>query len=365
MEKTETAEAIEIKAARWVARLDRAGDDPVARADVGHALEAWLGDDVRRRGAYFRAASAWAMLDRASILGRAASGAKDDAFSGGDSSWQEWDDDQFDDEYRRYDQMQVSEVVRPSISRRAAFRWGGGALAASLVAGVTGSAVLGPGTKRDNTGGEVIATRIGEIRRVPLVDGSLASVNTQSQIIVEYKPKERKVALAKGEAWFRVAKNPDRPFVVEAGDVRARAVGTAFSVRKTDEGVTVQVTEGRVAVWRVGDEDNVDYVDAGSRAFVAAVLPQTKISEDPPAINRSLAWRQGELAFDGDTLGEAAQEFNRYNRVQIRIDDPALASEKLVGRFRTDEPDAFARAASTTLDADVQFVGGEIRLYRR
>src|SRR3546814_7113773 len=82
-----------------------------------------------------------------------------------------------------------------------------------------------------------IQTAIGEIRRVPLSDGSLAAVNTQTTLDVTMKPEVRQVALKDGEAWFQVAKDRARPFVVEIGDVRVRAVGTAFAVTRTAAGV--------------------------------------------------------------------------------------------------------------------------------
>src|SRR3546814_1649845 len=128
-----------------------------------------------------------------------------------------------------------------------------------------------------------IQTAVGEIRRVPLSDGSLAAVNTQTSLDVTMKPQVREIALNDGEAWFQVAKDRARPFVVEVGDVRVRAVGTAFGVKRTAGGVDVQVTEGVVEVWRVGDEGHIQRVAAGSRVFVApdkAIVPVVAASEE-------------------------------------------------------------------------------------
>src|SRR3546814_15118414 len=83
------------------------------------------------------------------------------------------------------------------------------------------------------------------------------------------KPEVRQVALKDGEAWFQVAKDRARPFVVEIGDVRVRAVGTAFAVKRTAAGVDVPVTEGVVEIWRVGDEANIQRVKAGARGLIA------------------------------------------------------------------------------------------------
>ncbi|MDB5582302.1 MAG: iron dicitrate transporter FecR [Bradyrhizobium sp.] len=320
MSKRETAEAINDRAAEWVAQIDRAGADPKLQAE----LDAWLAGDPRRRGAYFRAQSTWTMLDRASALGAG---------------------------YRGVD------VEQPSWVSRRGVIWGGGAMAASLAATVAGI-TLWPRAP------EHIETALGEIRRVPLKDGSLAAVNTQTRLAVNLKPDIRQISLDHGEAWFQVAKDRARPFVVSAGDVRVRAVGTAFSVRRLDQGADVQVTEGVVEVWSVGDEANIRRVAAGSRAFVRNDTGPQQVAEASTEIDRSLAWRSGQLIFDGDTLQQAAAEFNRYNTVQVTIDDPALAQEKLVGRFRTNEPDAFARAAASMLGARATVGHDQIKLSR-
>jgi transmembrane sensor len=229
MSERETAEAIEADAIAWVARLDRAGDEACLEAE----LAAWLGDDARRRGAYFRAQAAWRMLDRASVLRGSAQQASAEPASG-DSYAEERDDGEF------------VEAV-PFISRR---RLLFGGLAA---AGVAGLFVLG----RSDWDMPVqrIETAIGEIRRVPLEDGSMAAVNTASRLAVRLQPDTRQVELAQGEAWFQVAHDAARPFVVEAGDVRVQAVGTAFSVRRTAAGADIQVTDGTVEVWSVAQPE--------------------------------------------------------------------------------------------------------------
>src|SRR3546814_16020939 len=102
------------------------------------------------------------------------------------------------------------------------------------------------------------------------------------------KPKVRQIALKSGEAWFQVAKDRARPFVVEIGDVRVRAVGTAFSVRREANGVDVQVTEGVVEVWRVGDEANIRRVSAGPRAFVAPDKAVVSVAAATAEIARAL-----------------------------------------------------------------------------
>lgn len=323
MSGRETPQAIHDSAIEWVARIDRSGDDPDAQAE----LAAWLAGDERRRGAYYRAQVAWTMLDRASAL--RANLTEDEEAEAGRGMW---------------------------LSRRHLI-WGGGAAAASVAAAMLGIRFRPHPTER-------IETAIGEIRRVPLKDGSLAAVNTQTRLAVSLRPEIRQVSIQQGEAWFQVAHDRARPFIVEAGDVRVKAVGTAFSVRRTSNGADVQVTEGVVEVWSVGDEANVRRVSAGARTFVSDTTGPAPAAEASVAIDRSLSWRNGQLVFDGDTLGQAAAEFNRYNTVQVEVADPALAQEKMIGRFRTNEPDAFARAAAQILGAHAEIGSDRIVLSR-
>src|SRR3546814_10232647 len=103
-------------------------------------------------------------------------------------------------------------------------------------------------------GGTSYATSGGEIRRGPLADGSIAAINTASAIDVKLDDAARHVRVVEGEAWFQVARDKQRPFVVAAGRARVRAVGTAFSVRRRAGGADVLVTVGGVEVWADGAE---------------------------------------------------------------------------------------------------------------
>lgn len=318
MSERETAQAISDRAAEWVARLDRDGSDARARAE----LEAWLAGDERRRGAYFRAQAAWHMLDRASVLGA------------GQAHEQERDEGE-----------EREPAGRGGWLPRRGFLWGGGAVAAaSLAFAILGPGLLSPPTQR-------IETALGEIRRVPLDDGSLAAVNTQTTLEVTLTPEVREIELARGEVWFQVAKDRTRPFVVDAGEVRVKAVGTAFAVHRTGTGVDIQVTEGTVEVWREGREAALRRVSAGMRTFVGKATGAAPVVTASEEIDRSLSWRTGQLVFEGDTVAEAAAVFNRYNAVKLEVADAALGREKMIGRFRTNEPEAFARAVATLMDA--------------
>jgi len=319
MSSIRSASEIDEEAADWAARVDARG------LDVAHdpELQAWLSGDARRAGALLRAQAAISFLDRGRALASVA--------------------------------PSVEAVVAERPNRRALIA-GVGGMAAALIGGV-GLWAARP---------QRLDTRLGEIRRVPLADGSLVAINTKTALEVAMKPRSRRIVLKEGEAWFQVAKDPERPFVVAAGSVRVRAVGTAFSVRRGDEagdGVDIMVTEGVVEAWVEGDSAPRRRLSAGSRLILASAVSPT-VAESPSEIERSLAWRNGEIALDGESLEQAARLFNRYNSRQIVIEDPVLARERFVGLFQTNEPESFAAAVAATLGAVVRDDDAAIRISR-
>lgn len=193
-------------------------------------------------------------------------------------------------------------------------------------------------------------TAVGGLAAVPMSDGSRITLNTNSEIRVAVSKTERRVELEHGEAFFEVASDPARPFVVEAGDKRVIAIGTKFSVRR-EEGrrgeVVVVVTEGRVrvesaATGLVRTMVPPAEVSAGSiaRSADAAVL----IQEKPlPETEEILSWRSGYLIFRDTALSDAVAEFNRYNTNQIVIEDAAVAGIRIGGNFRSTNVEAFVR----------------------
>jgi len=219
----------------------------------------------------------------------------------------------------------------PPVTRRLAM----GGIAASLIAGI------GTLAWRFADKGDHYATGIGERRTVTLADGSLMRLNTDTAVTVDLAHERRSIRLLRGEASFDVAHDQSRPFVVAADEARVRAVGTAFTVRLRPNLTEVTVSEGIVGV-RDGDRSE-RHVAAGNAAAVrrgtVAVTALNHID-----IQRRLAWQDGRLSFDGDTLEQAVDEFNRYRTVPIVIGDPALAGVRIGGTFRSDRSGDFARA---------------------
>jgi transmembrane sensor len=182
-------------------------------------------------------------------------------------------------------------------------------------------------------------TAVGGLASVPMADGSKVILNTDSQIHVEVNQHERRVDLERGEAFFEVAKDASRPFVVHAGNKRVVAVGTQFSVRREADDLQVVVTEGKV---RIESSGSPQAVVAGTvaRASEAGVLLK---KEDIAQAEESLSWRTGTLVFREMTLADAVAEFNRYNTHKIVIEDASVGSLEVAGSFRADNVDAFVR----------------------
>ena len=308
-------DAIETAAARWVARMDRTPDDPVLAREV----EGWCAEHPRHAGALLRARAVWSGIDADDVD----DGSIDGAFETG-----------------------------PSWPRRRVLAAGGGLAVAAAAVGA-----VWLGTRGDTA----LATKVGERRIARLDDGSTVVLNTASRTHVRMTPEQRSVALDDGEAWFAVAKDHARPFIVSAGDVRVRAVGTAFAVRRHVGRAEVTVTEGRVRVWSVAAPERFVTLDAGKHAVVADAsgTAETVVSAAKPA--ETLAWRKGEIVLDGMTLGDAAAEFNRYNTRQLSVEAP-LADRRIVGWFRTDDMDGFARSAAAMTGARIERDGSDLRV---
>jgi transmembrane sensor len=308
---------IDNEAFSWVVRKRVRGLDDAETAQ----FDAWCKADTRHLGAYARAMAIHNAVHLAT--GNGAFPARPGDFDSGHPS-----------------------------SRRRNLVLGG--LAASLVAmaGKFGYSAMQAGT--------VLITAKGEFRRVPLQDESIANINSGSQLEVAFTQQQRTINLSKGEAWFEVAKDASKPFIVEAGDARIRAVGTAFSVRRLASGSEVLVTEGTVEVWSKDGTAQRRLVTAGEHAFLAQDARAIPVTRQPDEVNRRLAWREGKLVLNRQTLGEAVADFNRYSTKPIVIVDPALQDKRLIGQYQLDAPELFAKDVSTILDVPVVITAKKI-----
>ncbi|WP_407352495.1 FecR family protein [Luteimonas sp. R10] len=198
------------------------------------------------------------------------------------------------------------------------------------------------------SGDPVYHTAVGEQRTLVLDDGTRIALNTDSRIAVSYGEDERHIRLERGEALFEVARQPGRPFVVQAGEDRVRALGTTFVVRRDRGHLAVALIEGRVEVSRPSPQGQARPVHAtvlspGERITLGPDIRQTV---DRPRIEAMAAWRRGEAMFNNATLAEAIAEINRYGGAPVRLEDPVLGQLRVSGVFATRDPAEFARTVA-------------------
>ncbi|MBI5423127.1 MAG: FecR domain-containing protein [Opitutae bacterium] len=188
------------------------------------------------------------------------------------------------------------------------------------------------------------------IEKRTLEDGTVVSLNRGAVLEVNFAPEERRVHLVRGEANFAVAKNPLRPFIVQAAGVNVRAVGTEFNVRLDPKAVEVLVTEGKVEVTpppaAAAVRTTPPLVEEGQRTVVSlepsAAAPQV-LRVDAAERERALAWQPRLLDFTDQPLADIVAEFNRRNPVQLVLADPSLRALRLTVTFRSDNVEAFVR----------------------
>ena len=199
---------------------------------------------------------------------------------------------------------------------------------------------------------------IASARTMDLADGSVATLSHDARIAVDLGSATRRITLTAGEATFKVAKDPSRPFVVQSGDVFAQATGTVYSVSRVDAtGGRVKVREGSVLVWSRDERDQAVLLHAGGELI---------LNPGPPAPPGLMAARPlpppqlAQISLDNVTLASAAERFNRVNDVKIVIADPALGEKRIVGLFAANDPEQFVRAVAAIHDADVTRNGSNI-----
>jgi transmembrane sensor len=196
-----------------------------------------------------------------------------------------------------------------------------------------------------------ISTETGEQRSVTLDDGTRVSLNTNTRLSVHYTKSERQIRLETGEAFFDVAKNPHRPFVVLAGNQSVIALGTSFMVRRDEGVVDVTLVEGKVTVTTEDVSDtlvtppaNGQVLAPGERLRIAGARPTL----DRPSIDALTAWRRGEVVLDHTRLADAVDEMNRYSREKLIISAPGSGDILVSGIFRAGDSARFARAIADT-----------------
>ena len=318
-------DAIETAAAEWLVERD-AGFTP-GRAS---AFAAWCAADPRHEAAVLRTECALDLIGempaiRAPLAARLA---------------------------------EETKIVRPAFFRVPG--WSAGLAAALTLAAVVWWTFPSPAPATQH-----YATAPTRQQQVALVDGSVMNLNVSTNVQVALTPADRRVTLTAGEAHFAVAHDTFRPFIVSAGGVSIRAVGTAFSVRLGDHGVEVLVTEGKVEITRDdGDSTPAPALPAAHPLLVAgertlilrdatpADAQVERVSTD--ALQAAVRWHSQVMTFTNLPLRDAVTLFNRRNTQQLILADAALGERKIGGTFAADQVEAFVRLLAQDGDIAVE-----------
>lgn len=336
---------IQAAAARWLARRD-AGFSPAERA----AFELWLQESPAHAAAWRELDAPWRRLDQLRQLGLAPAMMTELAARA---------------QRRR---LRVQRRVLMGLAAAAVVTLGlflrpapeGAPLAATQHLRETAAGA-------DDTGRAVIIRA--EVR--VLADGSVVELNDQALVNINYTAGRREVHLISGDAHFTVVADAARPFVVKAGAIQVRAVGTAFAVERAERAADVVVTEGRVGVDRIGDDPaNMEELQltAGHRVVMPYAAGEGKPVVEPISaadLALRLQWRGPRLRLSGATLAEAVTLLNQLNRVQLTIADPTLAELRFSGTFRADNAEGFVRLLESNYGVEREQTSREAMVLRR
>lgn len=329
MKKSSELTDIEARAADWIAERDR-GDGQLS-PERQAALDDWLGAATAHRVAFLRLDRAWQRADRLRALQGAAPAFKPSPPLLPHRARWAW-------------------LARPPVQRSVA------GLSLATLALVLGLNFIGPRPQTVD-----YATARGQRESVMLADGSRLTLNTATQLRTEVTPQTRRVWLESGEAFFDIAHDAQRPFIIHAGKQRVTVLGTKFSLQRDGDKLRVAVLEGRVQVQTEQSSSRPMVLARADTALAdAGNLLVTKVS--PQQLSASLGWLQGKLVLNEVSLAEAARQFNRYGSKQLVIKDTAAARIVIGGVFEAGNVEAFARLLHAGFGLQVQIEGEEIQI---
>jgi transmembrane sensor len=323
---------IQAQAREWVVRLD--GERPT-RAVLAD-LRLWVNRSPLHRQALEQAAAAWKAMD--SLAGLLEPNAAASSAAAPQAGPDAKSVSAFEGDTARRARRYGLSPARVSV-----------AALVVLVVAVIAYRFL-PGVLRPDVPTIRYATAVGEIRTLTLPDGSEVRLNTNSAVRVAFPGKARVIQLD-GEAYFKVAHDPQRPFVVYAGRFSVKALGTAFAVHALENGVDLTVTAGHVELASfkeppqdVASRGVAPTDDAETRVPLlkgqhAYFRGESKVIEnlDTQALEERLSWRDGMLIFDNDRLSDIVAELNRYSTTRIVISEPAIQDLRLGGYFKVQD----------------------------
>lgn len=329
--------AILIAAHEWRARMD---EEPLTAREQ-RDFETWLDQDPRHADAFQRAESLWPALARLSAYDL------DPALLR--PTWTErarsW---------LGFDHIREGPVTRPALLLRTA-----AIVTLALL-------VLLPWKPEEVPQPPLeVSTARGELSEAILSDGTRVTLGAETSLQVAFHETARDVWLQSGEAYFDVEKDRGRPFIVRSGKVRARAVGTAFEVRRRAEGTVVAVSEGLVSVTQSAGTATPRRVELAAGEGVSYSTDAglgLRTTLDPDTIG---AWRDGRLVYIGAPLSDVVADANRYYDRPVVLQDPELRKLELTGSFRSEDIDALLTALTELFPVEIAKSTSQVRLFPR
>ena len=330
---------IEAAAAAWFAKREAEGWTPEQQSE----LAAWLEQSTAHRIAFLRVCEAWKRFGELdSLTTDRAPGAIPDR-----GTWV-------------WSPLPLEALRTVAVAPRAWFHRIGRSATAAMTLVVL--AAVGLASWYVARQGSSYRTEVGQVRSIPLEDGSHVTLDTGSRIQVAVTANERRIDLIHGDAYFEVAKDPMRPFVVSVNRARVVAVGTQFYVERDDDGLIVLVTAGKIRLERPAESPQE--VAAGSQARVDA--SELRISHPTDMeVEEMLGWRNGYLLFRDTSLVEAVAKFNRYTHKKMLIEDSSIAGIRIGGHFRLDDVQGFLWLLKSGFPINVDERGDRIVLTKR
>lgn len=221
-------------------------------------------------------------------------------------------------------------------------------------------------------------TKVGERITINLPDNSVITLNTNSEVNIEYSNQERNLILQHGEVHVEVAHEEHRKFLVKAGGKVIEAIGTAFNVQHyNDVDIELIVTEGTVEVSEVNNifqSNNImasvsSLIDEPDRkAFSVTAGEQVnlhrnqtiknthiKVEKILDDIERRLSWMEGHLVFKGESLQQAVDEISRYSQYKLELKGDDIKKIKIIGRFQTGNIDVLLSTLSENFNINAEY----------
>jgi ferric-dicitrate binding protein FerR (iron transport regulator) len=210
---------------------------------------------------------------------------------------------------------------------------------------------------------QTISSRQGMVTQFELADGTKVWLNSGSalQFPTRFTGDQREVKLS-GEAFFEVAKNENLPFQVKAKDLNIEVLGTSFNVVSYDDEKQTEVilVEGKVKLSAENDQLKKEFgvLRPGQRAVYSE--DTRKVEAQEVAVDKYIAWRDGNLVFRDDKMEDVAKRLSRWYNVEFVINDPEIKNYVYKATFRNENLKQVLNLLKISAPIDYQIIGNKL-----